>query len=227
MISKTNMVPMMQETKQYDVKFIESNQLEISGNGDHPIWKEAAMLTDFSSPWDIVVPSKIEFKALWDNDNLYFCFTVYDTMIHIEKKDESIQSIGNSDRVELFFRPDNSLNPYYCLEIDTAARIMDFVAYPNKNFDFDWNWPQGHLEVKSSINEDSFTVEGAISISSLKMLHILNDNVIETGIFRAKYNEIEKSIFEPTWISWVNPNTEEPNFHIASSFGMLQLIDNN
>ena len=102
---------------------------------------------------------------------------------------------------------------------------MDFVAYPNKKFDFDWNWPQNNIEVKSSINDDSFTVEGSISISSLKMLNLIKDNKIETGIFRAKYNETEKSIFEPVWISWVDPDTEEPNFHIASSFGILNLME--
>ena len=216
---------MNQEMKNYDVQLVEENLLEVTGKGDNPLWENATILTDFISPWDTATPSKIEFKAVWDKQNLFFCFTVFDTMIHIEKKDDSIQSIGNSDRVELFFRKDASLNPYYCLEIDTAARIMDFLAYPNKKFDFEWNWPQSNIEVKSSINEESFTVEGAISISSLKMLNLIKDNKIETGIFRAKYTEVEKSIFEPVWISWVDPDTEEPNFHTVSSFGVLQLME--
>lgn len=216
---------MTQGMKKYEVHLIEKSQLEITGTGDNSLWDQAAVLTDFTSPWDTNLPSKMEFKALWDGVNLFFCFTVFDTLIRIDKKDESIHSIGNSDRVELYFRPDNSLNPYYCLEIDTAARIMDLVAYPNKNFDFEWNWPQGHLEVKSSIQDQSYIIEGSISISSLKMLNILNENKIETGIFRVKYNEIEKSIFEPTYISWVNPNTKTPNFHHPSSFGILQLED--
>lgn len=217
---------MTQEMKQYEVHRIEKDTLEITGEGTNNLWNQAMILTDFSSPWDTNLPSKMEFKALWDGVNLFFCFTIFETLIRIDKKDDSIQSIGNSDRVELFFRPDNSLNPYYCLEIDTAARIMDFVAYPNKNFDFEWNWPQGHLEVKSSIQDQSYSIEGSISISSLKMLNILQDNKIETGIFRAKYNEIEKSIFEPNYISWVDPNTEKPNFHISSSFGVFHLLDN-
>ena len=57
------------------------------------------------------------------------------------------------------------------------------------------------------------------------MLNLLKDYKIETGIFRAKYNEVEISIFEPVWISWVDPVTEEPNFHTASSFGVLNLMD--
>jgi hypothetical protein len=205
--------------KEYEVNLIEKNQLIISGKGDDPLWDTATVLTDFCSPWNAEKQSEITFKALWDRESLFFNFTVFDTAIHIEKYDDSLQSIGNSDRVELFFRPDNTMNPYYCLEIDTAARIMDFIAYPDKNFDFNWNWPKDAIAVKSSANTHSFIVEGAISISSLKRFDLIKNNSIQTGVFRAKYNKKEDLSFEPTWISWVNPNTETPNFHIASSFG--------
>jgi hypothetical protein len=207
------------ESKEYEVKLIEKKQLLISGKGDDPLWDTAMVLTDFCSPWNDDKQSDIIFKALWDRENLFFNFTVLDTVIHLEKRDESHESIGNSDRVELFFRPDNTMNPYYCLEIDTAARIMDFIAYPDKNFDFNWNWPKNDIEVKSAVNADSFTVEGAISIQSLKRFNLIKNNKFETGVFRAKYNQKEDLSFEPTWITWVNPNTETPNFHIASSFG--------
>ena len=116
------------------------------------------------------------------------------------------------------------MNPYYCLEIDTAARVMDFIALPEKNFDFKWNWPKNDLVVQSSRTENSFTVEGKISIESLKQFNLIKGSTIETGIFRAKYVEKGDLNFEPTWISWVNPNTETPNFHTPSSFGELILM---
>ncbi|MCD0468793.1 sugar-binding protein [Flavobacterium sp. JAS] len=214
---------MIPETKEYTVNLIEKNQLIITGKEDDNLWNKALTLTDFSSPWDSEKSSKITFKALWDTEKLFFSFTVFDTSIHIEKQNDSFESINNSDRVELFFRPDNTLNPYYCLEIDSEARIMDFIAYPNKNFDFNWNWPKGDILVKSSVNEDSFTVEGSISIQSLKDFKLIKNNKIETGIFRAKYSPNKNDSYEPVWITWVNPNTETPNFHIASSFGILTL----
>ncbi len=214
---------MKQEINTYNVNLIEKNQLNISGKGDDVLWNKAAILDNFVSPWNTDKKSEIIFKALWDRENLFFNFTVFDTEIHIEKKDDSVESIGNSDRVELFFRPDDSLNPYYCLEIDTCSRIMDFIAYPNSNFDFNWDWPQNNLKVKSSINADSFIVEGSISIKSLKRFNLINNNTIETGVFRAKYKKTQNKTFEPTWITWVNPNTETPNFHLASSFGRFIL----
>lgn len=214
---------MKQEINTYNVNLIEKNQLNISGKGDDVLWNKAAILDNFVSPWNTDKKSEIIFKALWDRENLFFNFTVFDTEIHIEKKDDSVESIGNSDRVELFFRPDDSLNPYYCLEIDTCSRIMDFIAYPNRNFDFNWDWPQNNLKVKSSINADSFIVEGSISIKSLKRFNLIKNNTIETGVFRAKYKKTQNKTFEPTWITWVNPNTETPNFHISSSFGRFIL----
>ncbi|QIH40459.1 endoxylanase [Flavobacterium sp. Sr18] len=209
--------------KEYEVHLIENKQLTVSGNGDDIAWENAQILTDFCSPWNNKKGTEITFKALWDRENLFFNFTVLDTEIHIEKKDDSFESIGNSDRVELFFRTDDALNPYYCLEIDNTGRIMDFIAYPNKNFDFDWNWPKNDLVVKSSVNTGSFIVEGSISIESLKSFNLVKNNRIETGVFRAKYVKTKNEFFEPNWITWINPNTETPNFHLASSFGVFVL----
>ncbi|MNF25193.1 hypothetical protein D3C84_58030 [compost metagenome] len=177
---------MEQEAEKYKVNLIKEDQLIITGKGTDLLWNEASTLNHFVSPWQSEKQSEIEFKALWDGKKLFFCFTVFDTVIHIEKKDDSFESINNSDRVELFFRPDDSLNPYYCLEIDTDGRLMDFIAYPNKNFDFDWNWPKNDIAIKSCINKNNFTVEGEISIASLNRFHLIKDNKIETGIFRAK-----------------------------------------
>ncbi|PZX93240.1 endoxylanase [Flavobacterium aquariorum] len=214
---------MNHKIKEYTVNLIEKEQLILTGKGDDILWNNAMPLTDFCSPWDSEKPSKIIFKALWDSEKLFFNFTVVDSSIHIEKQDDSFDRINNSDRVELFFRSDDSMNPYYCLEMDSEARLMDFIAYPNKNLDFSWSWPKDDMVVKSSVKKDSFTVEGSISIQSLKYFNLIKNNKIETGIFRAKYSQNEKGNFEPIWITWVNPNTETPNFHIASSFGTLIL----
>lgn len=215
---------MEKETSVYKVNLIQKSELKITGKGESAIWKQAEVLTSFISPWDSTEPSKIEFRALWDGMDFFFCFTVFDTQIHIVKTDDSIDSINNSDRVELFFRPDASLDPYYCLEIDSEARIMDFKAYPGKKLDFNWNWPKDEISVQSSKNDFGFTVEGAVSIASLNQLDLINEGRIETGVFRAKYNSEDNIHFEPIWITWINPHTETPNFHTASSFGTFYLM---
>lgn len=215
---------MSQILKKYQVNFIHKKQIDNADFRHLSCWEKANFLTDFSSPWKDDPISKIEFKALHDANNLYFNFKVFDTNIYIDQKDDGFESIGNSDRVELFFRTNELLNPYYCLEIDTKGRIMDFKALPNKDFDFDWKWPKEDIEVKALKDEDSFTVEGRISIQSLKDLNLIQNNILEVGVFRAKFSLAENLQYEPTWISWVNPNIETPNFHIASSFGKFVLL---
>ncbi len=210
--------------KKYNVRCIENNTLVLNGKGNNILWDKADVLTDFVSAWSKVTPSRIEFRSLWDSKNLYFYFKVFDNEVNVVKHDNSKTSIANSDRVELFFRTNDMLSPYYCLEIDPTSRILDFKANPERNFEFEWNWPKNELTVKSDIQNEFFTVEGAISIASLKKLDLIKNNVIETGIYRAKYNKTENLIYEPTWISWVNPNTKLPDFHTPKSFGKLNLL---
>lgn len=210
--------------KKYKVKSIGNHTIVISGKGDDLHWNKSEVLTDFISAWDDEPIKKIVFKSLWNNTYLFFCFKVYDSEVYVDKTDDTSASIGNSDRVELFFRTDAKLNPYYCLEIDPTPRIMDFKAYPNKKFNFDWNWPQKDILVKSHKENDYFIVEGQITLASLDEFNLIKNNKIETGIFRAKFSQQEDLSFEPTWISWVNPNTDTPNFHTPTSFGELHLI---
>jgi len=207
----------------YSVNSIPINELHITGKVDSHLWEKANDLNGFHSPWEEIKNTETKFKALWDGDYLFFCFEVLDSTTHVDKTDDSFNSINKSDRVELFFRSNGSLNPYYCLEIDPTPRIMDFKAYPSRNFDFNWNWPHEDLIVKSSSNSKGFSVEGKISIASLNKLNLICDNKIEAGIYRAKYLKKENSVFEPIWLTWIDPETETPNFHIASSFGVLKL----
>ncbi len=215
----------MLDLKTYKVNFTPRKDEVLLGDGQHSIWNEANSLTDFSSPWDTQPVKKIEFKALHNAEKIFFQFKVHDHQVHIHSSENRKNSIDNSDRVELFFRSDSSLNPYYCLEIDPLGRIMDFKAKPNKEFDFNWNWPIKDIEIKSRIASLFFIVEISITIQSLKELHLLKNGKIETGIYRAKYNKKKNGSFEPTWIPWVDPNTETPNFHTPTSFGLL-VLDN-
>ncbi|WP_264551618.1 sugar-binding protein [Flavobacterium sp. N2038] len=210
--------------KEYQVILIDKNSTDDVEILNSSLWENANCLTDFSSPWKNDPISKIEFRALWDLENLYFNFRVFDTDIYIDQKDDSIDSIGNSDRVELFFRANKTLDPYYCLEMDTSTRVMDFKARPDKNFDFNWDWPKEDLKLIASVDKVSFTVVGRISIASLNRLNLIQNNTIETGVYRAKFSKKENQNYEPTWISWVDPDTETPNFHTASSFGKFILM---
>ncbi len=210
--------------KTYKVHKVDTNHMQINGKVNHFLWDNAVVLRDFSSPWHVQDVDDIEFRAVHDGENLFVSYRVNDSSLRIDTKDDSKKSVDNSDRVELFLRSDKHLDPYYCLEIDPLGRVQDFIARPNRQFDYNWNWPKEDMTIKSYITATCFTVEVAISILSLKKFELIQkDGTIEAGIYRAKYNQQPNGQFEPTWITWVDPKTETPNFHIASSFGKLKL----
>src|SRR5690606_26351331 len=121
---------------------IDVNHMKINGKADHPLWEKAIVLNDFSSPWHFEDVEDIEFRALHDGSNLFVSYRVNDSSLHIDSTDDTKKNVDNSDRVELFLRSDKHLDPYYCLEIDPLARVQDFMARPNRTFDFMWDWPK-------------------------------------------------------------------------------------
>ena len=125
----------------------------------------------------------------------YFSFIVSENSVYRDLKDNSDESIGNSDRVELFFRVDETLTPYYCLEMDPTPRLMVFKALPNKNFDFNWCWPKQEIDIKSKLNQNYYVVEGTISIKSLKDLGLLVNGKLQIGVYRAKYIKQSNGVY--------------------------------
>ena len=88
--------------KNYKVNKIQE-KIIVTGKSESKLWDNAEILTDFVSAWDTEPVKKIEFKALWNSENLFFSFKVYDGEVHINNTDNTVESIGESDRVELFF----------------------------------------------------------------------------------------------------------------------------
>jgi len=53
--------------------------------------------------------------------------------------------------------------------------------------------------------------------------NLINENRIETGIFRGQ-KKINQGIDEAfRWISWVGQNSVKPDFHVPDVFGVLLL----
>ena len=191
------------------------------------IWGKAIELTEFVYHWRAEKAPKTSFRGLWDEAYFYFLYVVNDDGVYLVEDaslDEEKQAV-NSDRIEIFFRSADLSLPYYALEMDAKARTFDSKGTFQKRIAVDWlwDWPEGHLILKSTIQENGYTVEGKISISSLKELSLLNDGYIHAGLYRGEYiptNE-EKPIIK--WISWVKSDSPKPNFHLPSSFGVLKL----
>lgn len=210
--------------KTYEVKSIAADVLTINGKGDHPIWKQANVLSDFQYPWNEGTPPSMTFQALHDRNYLYGLYRVVDSKkILIYQLNNSKREILSSDRVEIFFRKDDKMDPYYGLELDAIGRIYDQEACYHRKFNAEWTWPNGELMVKAEVNPTGYTLEFAISKKSLIKLGLLKDHIIEAGLYRGECIELEGNKAEFKWISWVKPDSQTPDFHLPSSFGRLIL----
>lgn len=212
-------------TDTYTVNKIPNQTLKITGQGTDEHWQKANSLTDFSYPWRKETPPKTEFKALYDEEWFYFLYRAEDPEI-ITKSDPTINQemeVVNSDRVEIFFKKDDQMNPYYSLELDARGRILDTKGKYYRDIDFDWNWPEGHLIVEASMDENGYWVEGKISFESLRQLDMLGEGFLRAGLYRGEYQTLVDGKRETKWISWIKPDSETPDFHIPSSFGVLKL----
>jgi hypothetical protein len=165
------------------------------------------------------------FRALWDDARFHFRFDVETpralTYVHENNKIEVV----DSDRVEIFFKSDDRLDPYYCLEMDPLGRILDYRASFYRKFEYEWQWPgNNQLQIHSNFTEQGYRVEGSITLASLNDLNLLNDNILQAGLFRGECLKVRDPDSAFAWISWVKPDSPRPDFHIPSSFGVIQLI---
>lgn len=212
----------------YTVKKITNNSLTLSGEGEDSLWEDATPMSNFTYPWREETPPKTTFKALWDDTYFYFLYRAEDADIVLNMEEgisDKMRAVA-SDRVEIFFKSDDKMDPYYSLELDAMARVFDSKGKYHRNIDKDWTWPEGELVVKSSRDEEGYWVEGSISLKSLRDLGMLLDgNLLKAGLYRGEYVRMEKEEIDIKWISWIKPDSETPDFHIPSSFGKIKLLD--
>ena len=66
-------------------------------------------------------------------------------------------------------------------------------------------------------------VEGSITLASLRDLDLLNNDELQAGLFRGECLKAGDTQSSFSWISWVKPDSDHPDFHIPSSFGVIKL----
>jgi len=210
--------------KTYKIRRLRHHAPDEAASHDSASWAQAIALDDFRFPWEPGQPSAaITFRALHDNQGLYWQFRVRDKDIktYVNKNEKS--EVLFSDRVEMFFSTDTTLSTYYGLEIDSLARVYDYRASHYRKFDSQWQWPSGHLQASARRDEDGYVVTGRIGLRSLTDLGLLTNGTLHVGLYRGKCTEVNVEKEAMQWISWVTPASATPDFHIPSSFGIFQL----
>ncbi len=185
-------------------------------------WDEAFIVSDFSYPWQRQKAPTTQFSAYYDQSHIHFRFLAEGPRPLVFVDNNNKMEVIHSERVEIFFRSDERMQPYYCLEMDPHGRVLDYKANFYRKFDRNWQWPEP-LSIETDIQDNYYTVQGKISLSMLKKLDILKNNQIQIGLFRGHCVGLKEKKASIKWISWVDSKTQEPDFHVPSSFGLLTL----
>lgn len=202
----------------------ETIAIKVDGKLDNEEWNDTKQEINFTFPWQDRMPPATEFYAKIDVKRFYFAYRIEDTdIVMVDSYRES--DVASGDRVEIFFAKSQDLKEYYCLEIGPSGRVLDYKASFYREFDDSWDFP--NLMVDASINQGGYTVEGSIPVEVLKDLGIYNlektGPCFLIGLYRAEFSHTKSNEPQAEWISWIRPDTKEPDFHVSSSFGCLYI----
>ena len=129
------------------------------------------------------------------------------------------RDVEKEDRVELFFSKDKEMNEYYCFEIDPVNRVLSYCSSYYRKFLFDWEPPAGFVTA-TSIHSGGYTVEGAIPLSFMEKLR--NDDCsLYFGAYRAEFSKKDDGTTIENWLTWIDPQTSSPDFHVQQSLGKM------
>lgn len=236
--------PARPSNKTYQVRYLPKPEISLDGRADEPDWSKAQVERQFTFPWKQAAAPPTEFRALCDDRYLYFTFRVHDADVVVLDKLRDEEDEVFEDRVEMYFSRDDQMQDYYCIEIDSRGRAFDYRGSYYRRLDAKWNWQA--LETKGAAMQQGYTVEGRIALSGFEALGFarLRPGVkIRCGLFRAEFSHDRsgrpvvqresihnrgRTLDGPPpledWISWVDPKTKEPDFHVPSSLGWLEIV---
>jgi len=188
-------------------------------------WPFAEPLTDFRFPWEATPAPHTEFRALRVAERLHFRFDCVDADLVLGAGDTAKERVLASDRVEIFLTPELELNPYYCLEMEPRGDIHAYRARTYRKFEDEFRWHG--LELSVNIDGSRYSVEGSLPLATLGSLGVLKPNARElfAGVYRAEFSHRPDGSVHFGWMSWVDPATDTPDFHVPSSFGIFELTE--
>jgi hypothetical protein len=146
--------------------------------------------------------------------------------------------------VEVYLGRDEQMRDYFCLEVDSKGRVFDYRGSYYRQLDP--NWKCEGLETKATALPHGYEVEGRIPVRTFVALGFpaLRPGVkICCGLYRAEFShdrsgrpvEQRASVHNmglrvegpppiEEWLSWVDPKTKEPDFHVPSSMGWMEIV---
>jgi len=228
----------------YRARWLPSAKIRLDGRADEPAWAKTAVETHFIFPWKKAQAPATEFRALCDGRHLCFTFRVHDEDIVVLDALRDEEDAVFEDRVELYFSRDEQMKDYFCAEVDSRGRLFDYRGAFYRRIETRWGFKG--LEAKTSPLPQGYVVEGRIPLASFEAMGFprLKPGVkIRCGLYRAEFSHDRSGrpvVQKPSihnrgrqmdgpppieeWMSWVDPKTDEPDFHVPSSLRWLEIV---
>lgn len=204
---------------QYKVNIIPDSLIRVDAQDTEEAWSHATRITSFTNPWNKEVSPETSLSILKDTKYLYFYFNIKDNEILVEPNFSTERDIEKEDRAELFFSKKSDMSEYYCFEMDAKGRVLSYAAQYYRQFNFNWEPPEG-FSIATDRNSHGYTIEGSIPLKFI--LNLSGSNSIYFGAYRTEFSRRNSFTIE-NWLTWIDPKTAVPDFHVPNSLGILKL----
>ncbi len=196
--------------------------LQVDARLDEPCYQRVVPVTDFkvaSQPGAEARPTRAWLQ--WNKAGLWFAFAAQDATIMAAPPTPDEHAVDGQDRVEIFLWPQGSRR-YFCLEIAPDGAVHDYAARIYRRFDDSWTPAGARLAARRTA--DGYTVEGFLPAAALHAMGVRSwgpGSQFHLGLYRADFRR--EAPDDPTWLTWVEPNLPEPDFHVRATFAPVSL----
>ncbi len=171
----------------------------IDGNMDDPAWKQADILTGFTTPGNYeVVKDRSEARIVFDSNRIYISLKAYESNLSLMSRAVNVFS---SESFEVFIRPEPDKEVYYQVAVSLTGQVY------TGRIKGEWS---PRMEVKTSVGDDSWIVELSVPFSDLGMSVPQKDTEIKFNIVRN---------------DWADPARQNKRKPVYSSFSLLDIAD--
>jgi hypothetical protein len=164
----------------------------------------------------------------WQPERLIFAFDCDDADVVAAPPSDNKKDVDFHDRGEVFLWSGRRDEPYYCLEIGARGALHDFRAHFYRRFDDTWSL--AGLEFATALTPRGYSIAGAIPRAALARMGFRLEPGARwrIGLFRAEFSSrghtgCPADAGPPTWLTWVDAQTPQPDFHVAAAFGWCTL----
>ncbi|MCF6174748.1 MAG: beta-N-acetylglucosaminidase domain-containing protein [Victivallaceae bacterium] len=196
-----------------------NSKLKIDGRLDEKAWMNCQPLGDFTNI-KTLKPAKYQTvaKMLYDDKYLYIGIISSEGQNAsgiVAKHSKRDSQVFKDDSIELFFDPEQNMENYYHIAVNTLGTVYDAIVKNNQQKK-SWN---GTYNVKTKVGRNSWTLEMAIPINELGIKSIKAGQRWNFNICREKHSMPKE--FSSYALLLLK------GFHNPTRFWTMEFINNN